>query len=74
VASITLRPLSESLLINSTFVCVGIVPGSFCRPSLGPTSTMVTLRGKLLPPIPCARNVAGGGVVRPCQRAGPSVH
>jgi hypothetical protein len=51
----TLSPLSDSLLMNSTLVRVGMVLGSFCRPSLGPTSTMVTLEGKLLllPGGPC---------------------
>jgi hypothetical protein len=47
VASMTLSPLSDSLLMNSTLVLVGMVPGSFCNPSLGPTSTIVTLRGRL---------------------------
>jgi hypothetical protein len=53
VASITDNPLAESLLMNSTFVAVGMVPGSFCRPSRGPTSTIVTLLGKLLPGVLC---------------------
>ena len=42
VASIDLRPASESLLMNSILVAVGTTCFSFCSPSLGPTSTILT--------------------------------
>src|SRR5690625_5247062 len=42
VASITLKPVSASLSISPIFIFVGMVYGSFCSPSRGPTSTMVT--------------------------------
>src|SRR5690625_3323666 len=42
VASITPRPVSASLSISPIFIFVGMVYGSFCSPSRGPTSTMVT--------------------------------
>jgi hypothetical protein len=35
-------PVFASLRINSSFVSRGIVLFSFCRPSLGPTSTILT--------------------------------
>lgn len=49
VASITLSPVNESWFISSTFTAVGISFFSFCRPSLGLTSTILTLDGKVAP-------------------------
>jgi hypothetical protein len=42
VASTTERPVSERRLMNSIFVSAGITCFSFCSPSLGPTSTILT--------------------------------
>lgn len=45
VASTTGSPLETSNLISSTFTSVGIIVFSFCSPSLGPTSTILTTSG-----------------------------
>src|SRR5687767_1563072 len=42
VASTAGSPASASRSISSSFTAVGTSPGSFCRPSRGPTSTMRT--------------------------------
>src|SRR3954471_9961366 len=42
VASTAGRPASARRSISSSFTAVGTSPGSFCRPSRGPTSTMRT--------------------------------
>src|SRR2546422_11548832 len=48
VASTAGRPASASLSISSIFTAVGTPVASFCRPSRGATSTMRTLRGRLM--------------------------
>lgn len=40
------RPVLASLSINSTFVANGTIVFSFCRPSRGPTSTILTRLSK----------------------------
>src|SRR5262245_57024510 len=40
------NPASTRSLMNSAFLAVGIVFASFCSPSLGPTSTILTLFGR----------------------------
>jgi hypothetical protein len=45
VASITGNPAALSLSISSIFTAAGTTPGSFCRPSRGPTSTIFTRLG-----------------------------
>jgi len=42
VASTTGNPEETNLWISSTFTDVGTIFFSFCRPSLGPTSTIFT--------------------------------
>src|SRR5574341_2075124 len=42
VASTAGSPTPASRSISSTFTAVGTSPGSFCRPSRGPTSTILT--------------------------------
>src|SRR3954468_6421802 len=42
VASTERSPAAASRSISSSFTAVGTSPGSFCRPSRGPTSTMRT--------------------------------
>src|SRR5258706_9196431 len=42
VASTAGSPASARRSINSTLIAVGTSPGSFCRPSRGPTSTILT--------------------------------
>lgn len=37
-----LRPVSDKRLINSTLISVDKIFGSFCNPSLGPTSIILT--------------------------------
>src|SRR6266516_1330286 len=48
VASTAGRPASASLSISSIFTAVGTPVASFCRPSRGATSTILTLRGRLI--------------------------
>lgn len=40
-----LSPVCDNLLINSILTEVGTTDFSFCRPSRGPTSTILTLEG-----------------------------
>ena len=47
VASTVFKPLSTSLRTSSSFCAVSTRLGSFCSPSLGPTSTMRTSLGRL---------------------------
>ena len=42
VASIDCSPVMDSLLMNSILVAVGTSCFSFCNPSRGPTSTILT--------------------------------
>lgn len=42
VASIVCNPVFDNRLISSIFTDVGTIFGSFCNPSLGPTSTILT--------------------------------
>ena len=42
VASMVLSPVADNLLINLIFVAVATTCFSFCSPSLGPTSTILT--------------------------------
>src|SRR5262249_10162336 len=49
LTSMTDRPVSDSLLTNSTLSCVRRLTCSFCRPSRGPTSTTVTRSTSLAP-------------------------
>ena len=46
-ASIFGKPAAVSRLINSTLTSTGIISFSFCSPSRGPTSTILTCAGKL---------------------------
>src|SRR5512145_1962454 len=46
VASTAGRPASASRSMSSPFTSVGTWPGSFCRPSRGPTSTILTASRK----------------------------
>ena len=43
VASMVFNPAADSLLMNSILVAVGTICFSFCRPSRGPTSTILTV-------------------------------
>jgi hypothetical protein len=45
VASISFRPLAASAEMNAAFAAVGTGTGSFCSPSLGPTSMIRTTLG-----------------------------
>jgi hypothetical protein len=42
VASIVFKPVFDSRLMSSIFTAAGTIFGSFCRPSRGPTSTILT--------------------------------
>src|SRR5215831_15478080 len=44
-ASMTDKPVSERRSISSTLMAVVRIADSFCRPSRGPTSTILTARG-----------------------------
>jgi hypothetical protein len=46
-ASMLVKPAAAKRLINSTFTKVGTCIASACKPSRGPTSTMVTRPGKV---------------------------
>ncbi len=46
VASTAGSPASVRRSMSSTLTSVGTTPGSFCRPSRGPTSTIFTRFGK----------------------------
>ncbi len=46
VASMTRSPASASRSISSILVAVGTTCFSFCNPSRGPTSTILTLAGR----------------------------
>ena len=48
VASIAARPVALRRSMSATLTSVAIVAFSFCRPSRGPTSTILTLRGRLI--------------------------
>src|SRR5258708_25366758 len=48
VASTAGRPASASFSMSSILIAVGTFVASFCRPSRGATSTMRTLRGRLM--------------------------
>ena len=48
VISTTGRPAAARASMNAILVAVGRIAASFCRPSRGPTSTMVTRRGRTL--------------------------
>jgi hypothetical protein len=45
VASISVSPLAASADMNAAFAAVGTGTGSFCSPSLGPTSMIRTTLG-----------------------------
>src|ERR1700722_2101662 len=53
VTSIVLSPVSDNKLINFILISVGTMFGSFCKPSLGLTSTNLTLVGKVIFLIQC---------------------
>src|SRR4029078_9204100 len=63
VISTTGSPASASAWTNAIFVAVGTVADSFCRPSRGPTSTIVALGGSAARgtrPAPGARRAGRG--------------
>lgn len=47
VASIVVKPVFDKRLINSILTAAGKIVCSFCKPSLGPTSTIRTFVGRL---------------------------
>ncbi len=59
VASMRRRPVRASASINSTLRSVGIVSGSFWKPSRGPTSRMLTLSGIIAFSLYSAAVIAG---------------
>src|SRR6185295_1135719 len=69
VASIAQRPALPSRSISSSLTAVGTSPGSFCRPSRGPTSTRRTdlFKGDQLRAL---EHLLAGGVVDFLHHAG----
>ena len=55
VASTAGSPASLRRLTSSTLASVGTTPGSFCSPSRGPTSTILTRFGKRIIVFPFIR-------------------
>ena len=49
VTSMRVRPDALSASMNADLASVVTTPGSFCSPSRGPTSTMVTWEGRGIP-------------------------
>src|ERR1700756_4157445 len=60
-ADSTLRkPAADKRLINSILIAVGTNSFSFCSPSRGPTSTILTRWGKAMMSLPCNEPARGG--------------